>query len=180
MKTLLLLAADEHAKAGPMTFNWVPYVTTLIVFGVVFFILAGVIWPKILGALDAREQKILSDLRSADEAREQAKAALADYERSLSHAREEASKLIAQAKSDAQAVAAQLRARNEEELVEMKQRATRDLNAARATAVAELHADAANLASAMARKILHREINAGDQQKLMEESLKELAAARRN
>lgn len=176
MTPLLMLAAEEHAKAGPMTFNWVPYVTTLIVFLIVFGVLASVIWPKILGALDAREQKILSDLRSADEAREQAKAALADYERSLAQARDEAGRMIAQAKADASAVAAELRSKNEQELAEMKHRATREIEAAKAAAVAELHGHAANLATAIARKILGREINVGDQQRMVEETLKEIGS----
>jgi len=173
-----MLAAED--KLGPMAFNWVPYFTTLVVFGVVFGILASVVWPKILGALDAREQKILSDLRSADESREQAKRALADYERSLAQAREEASKMIAQARADATAVAAELRARNEVELGELKQRAGREISAAKAAAVAELHGEAANLAAAIARKVLGREVTIGDQQRLVEESLRELENVRRN
>ncbi|MFO0873096.1 MAG: F0F1 ATP synthase subunit B [Phycisphaerales bacterium] len=179
MNTVSLLAS-EHVKAGAMEFNIVPYLTTIIVFVIVFVLLAWFVWPKILGFLDEREQKILSDLRSADEAREQAKAALADYERSLAEARQEAGKLIAQAKADAQAVANDLRARNESELAEMKQRAMRDIGAARASAVSELHAEAATLATAMARKILQREVSPGDQQRLVEESLKELAVSRKN
>lgn len=174
----LMLAAEE--SLGPMAFNWVPYFTTLVVFAVVFGILATVIWPKILGALDAREQKILSDLRSADEAREQAKRALADYERSLAQAREEAGRMIAQAKAAATATAAELRARNEVELGELKQRAAREIAAAKTAAVSEIHTEAANLAAAMARKILGREVTVGDQQRLVEESLREMEAARRN
>lgn len=178
--TPIVLLAEDAAKTGPMDFHWVPYVTTLIVFGVVFLLLAKLVWPKILGALDAREQKILADLRAADEARAQAKAALADYERSLAQARQEAGAMIAQAKQDAQAVANELRSRNETELAEMKVRAMRDIDSAKSTAVAELHNEAATLATAMARKILQREVNAGDQQRLVEESLRELAVARRN
>ncbi|HMN95864.1 MAG TPA: F0F1 ATP synthase subunit B [Phycisphaerales bacterium] len=173
----VLLAAE---MGEPMDFQWVPHVLTIVVFLATFVFLYKVAWPRIVGGLEAREQKILNDLRSADEAREQAKAALASYERSLAEARTESAKLIAQAKADAEAVAAQLRSRNETELAAMKQRAMQDIDAARAAAVTDLHAQSANLATAMARQILRREIGPSDQQRLIEESLKELAASRRN
>ncbi len=174
--SMMMLAADA---AQPMQFEWVPHVQTIIVFVVVLMILSAIVWPKITSGLDAREAKILGDLRAADEAREQAKAALADYERSLQQARQEAAKVIAQARADAQALSNELRTRNEAELGEMKQRAMREIQAAQSSAVSELHAEAANLAAMMARKILGREVNSGDQQKLVEESLRELATSRR-
>ena len=51
----------------------------------------------------------------------------------------------------------------------------RTQDAARQAAVNEIHAEASNLAAAIAGKILKREINAGDQQRLVEESLQELS-----
>jgi len=175
--THLLLAADQ---AAPMQFDWVAHVFTLVVALVAFAILQRLVWPVITKALDAREAKILGDLKAADEAREQAKAALADYERSLANARQEATKMIGQARADAEAVAAELRARNESELSELKQRAMREIDAARLAAVTDLHAESAQLALMIATRILKREVTSDDQQRLVEESLQELAAARRN
>lgn len=181
MSPLLIAPAFLAAEMGePMDFQWVPHLLTIVVFLATFIFLYKVAWPRITGGLDAREQKILGDLRAADEAREQAKAALANYERNLSEARSESAKLIAQARADAEALAASLRSRNEVELNEMKQRAMQDIQAARAAAVGELHAESANLAAAMARRILQREIGPSDQQRLVEDSLRELAATRRN
>jgi len=175
--THLLLAADQ---AAPMQFDWVPHVFTLVVALSAFFILQRLVWPVITKALDAREAKILGDLKAADDAREQAKAALADYERSLANARQEATKMIAQARADAENVAAELRAKNESELADLKQRAMREIDAARLDAVTELHAEAAQLGVLIAGRILQREVSSADHERLMEESLKDLAAARRN
>lgn len=175
--THILLAADQ---AAPMQFDWVPHLFTLVVALLAFFILQRFVWPVITKALDAREAKILGDLKAADEAREQARAALADYERSLANARQEATKMIGQARADAETVAGELRAKNEADLGELKARAMREIDSARLSAVTELHAEAAQLAVIIAGKILEREVNAGDQQRLIEESLRDLAAARRN
>ena len=82
--------------------------------------------------------------------------------------------MIADAKAQAKALADELREKNEQELSERMARANADIESAKASAVSDLHAQAADLASAMAGKILAREINVQDQKQLLEESLAEL------
>jgi F-type H+-transporting ATPase subunit b len=177
----LLLAAEETAtKASVVSFWWMPYVTSLVVFAIVFFLLAKMVWPKIVGGLEDRENKIRDEIRSAEEAREEAKKAQAEYQRELEQARQEAAEMINKAKADAKAVADDLRSRNEQELAEMKERATRDIQSAKQSAISELHAEAATLASAIAAKILQREISVEDQQRLVDESLRELGRTKAN
>ena len=178
----LLFAAEEPVAHGAehadvMAINWMPAVTTLVVFLVAFGFLYVMVWPKIIKGLDDRNRKILGEIKSAEDAREQANIALAEYERELAGARQEANEMIAKAKSDAKAVAAELRERNEVELSEMKQRATRELESAKHAAITELHAEAANLAAEIAGRILKREITAEDQKRLVDESLEEMAGA---
>ncbi len=185
----LLLALEEHAAGAahaghaehmpPLApLNWLPGATALVVFGIAFFVLATMVWPKITKALDERDSKILNEIQSAEAARKQAEAAQAEFERKLAEGRQEAAAMIAKAKSDAQAVADELRQRNEADLNEMRQRAQRDITAAKQAAVAELHAHAANLALTIAGKILKREITVPDQQRLMEDSIRELQSSR--
>jgi F-type H+-transporting ATPase subunit b len=169
--------APEHAQVID-TGDWLPAVTALVVFLVAFGILYWKVWPPIVKGLDARERKIRDEIAAAEAAREQAKAALAQYEQSLARAQEEANRIIAQTKANAKALGEELRTKNEAELTEMKQRATREIESAKQAAIDSLHAEASNLAVAIARKILQREINPRDQQALMEESVQELAKAR--
>lgn len=179
----LLLAFEEHAPgaiehaehAGVLDIgNWLPGVTALVVFLIAFAILGTQVWPKITKALDDRENKIRDEIKSAEEAREQAKAALAEYERSLAKAREEANAMINKAKADAKATGEELRARSAAELAEMKLRASKDIEAAKQAAISAIYAEAASLGVSIAGKILHREINARDQQHLVDASLQEL------
>ncbi len=170
----IILAAD-----GSVTdMELMPAITSLVVFVVFFLILRATVWPKILKGLDERQEKIRGEIAAAEQARKQANAALAEYRENLLAARQEASKLIAQARTDAKAAAADLKARNEADLAEMKLRATREIDNARRAAIAELHAETASLAADIAGRILKREINAGDQKRLVDETLDELAAAR--
>ena len=158
-----------------MDVNWLPAVTALVVFLLVFGFLYVKVWPRIIRGLDDRQNKIRQEIENAEKAREQAGAALAEYEKKLADARQEANEMISQAKADAKAVAQELRDRNETELTETKQRAVRDLESAKRAAITELHSAAATLAADIAGKILKREISAADQKRLVDESLQELA-----
>jgi len=152
--------------------------TALVVFALVFAILAVKVWPSITAGLDERADKIKSEIEAAENARKQAKDALAQYEASLAQARTEAAKLIEQTKAQQSLLAAELRAKSEIELNAMRERAVKEIQQAKQAAVAELYTDATNLATMVAGKILKREINAQDQQRLVEESLGQLQGLR--
>jgi len=58
-------------------------------------------------------------------------------------------------------------------------RANADIEAARKAAVADLQAQSAMLATEIASKILRRQVNDQDNQRLVQESLQELGSGRR-
>ena len=152
-------------------------VTALIVFVITAAILGRAVWPKIAGALDERQQKILDEIDAAEAARQQAKDALDQYETSLAEARSEAQAMLEQTKADQQKLAAELRAKSETELQELKDKAQRDIETARRAAVSEIYAEAADLATMVAGKILAREVTADDKQRLVDEAVAELGAS---
>ena len=121
---LTVLAAEG---GNPVSVQLMPLLTAIVVFVIAFLVLKVAVWPKITKGLDDRDRKIRDEIRSAEEAREQAKAALAEYQRNLASAREEATRMIAQARTDAKAAAEELRSRNEAELADLKARATREI-----------------------------------------------------
>ncbi|HWB18697.1 MAG TPA: F0F1 ATP synthase subunit B [Phycisphaerales bacterium] len=173
---------DVHAAVMPEggAAALMPAITTLVVFCLLLIVLWRTVWPKITKGLDERAEKIRSEIAAAEQAREQAKSALAEYQQNLSRARDEANNMIAKAKADAKAAAEELRTQNQRELADMKQRATAEIESAKQAAIADLHAQAASLAAAAASKILKREITPRDQQSLVSEALADLASARRN
>jgi len=180
----LLVAAPAWAageEVGPIPTvlqGMVPALTALIVFTVVLLVLGTLVWPKILKGLNDRADKIEQEIKAAEDARLQAKEALAQYQQSLAEARAEAKGMLEKARAEQAKFAAELKAKNESELSAMRERALHEISQARKAAVAELYTEAANLATHMAGKILGRELNAGDQQSLVEESLRELSARR--
>lgn len=169
------LAADEAVSPIPGMREGLPaMIAAWIVFGVVVFVLGKLAFPKIIKGLEARESKIRDEINAAEQARRQAKDALVMYERNLAEARAEAQKMLEKTRAQQQALADELRAKADQELVQMKERARRDIEAAKRAALQEIFAVAASQATAMAGKILEREVNASDQQRLLDESLREL------
>lgn len=147
---------------------------SLVLFVVFFGALSFLVWPKILGALKVREQKMRTDLEGAEKAAKEAKATLEAYNRKLTEAQQEAGRLIGQARADAEKVAAQLRHQSEVEINTLRQRATAEIAAAKEAAVNELYEQAGALATQVAGQILRREIKQADQQALINESLSQI------
>lgn len=170
-------AAAEKVEAVPtLKQGLYSAVTTLVVFAIVFAILATKVWPVITKALDERANKIRDEIESAESARKQAKAALDDYQKSLADARAEAQQMLDKTRAQQNALAAELKAKADAELAAMRERAMKDIENAKRAAVNELYNHSANLAADMAGKILRRQVTAGDQQRLIEESLEQLGA----
>ncbi len=178
-------AGDSHA-AGHEEVGVIPNVkqgtivaiSSVVVFAIVFAVLATTVWPKIVKGLNDREAKIREEIESAERARQQARDALEQYQKSLAEARAEAQRMLEQTKASQQALAAELKAKADAELVQMKDRARRDIDAAKRAALAEIYAAAGDLATTAASKILRREVQPGDSRRLIEESLGELQTAK--
>jgi F-type H+-transporting ATPase subunit b len=184
---MVLAAGPEagHGEHGPQAGaaatvkeGAVAAVATIVVFTLVFAILAVKVWPTIGKALDERANKIRDEIEAAEMARKQAKDSLDEYQAKLAEARAEAQRMIDQAKSQQLAVAASEKAKLEAELSKERERALRDIEAAKRAAVAELYSQSAVLATTLASKILKRNINTSDHQQLIEESLGQMQGMR--
>lgn len=152
-------------------------ITALVVFVIVFAILATAVWPKITAGLADRNNKIQGEIAAAEEARRQAKDALNEYERNLAEARAEAQKMLESTRAQQTALAAELKAKADVELNALREKAKAEIEAAKKQALSEIYTESVTIATAMAGKILQREVTVADQQRLMEESMAELKTA---
>ncbi len=171
-------AAEEHGpKAGVLPTieqGLAPMIVSLVVFIVVLAVLSAKVWPAITKGLADREHKIKSEIEAAEAARAQAKSALEGYERALADARAQAQKELDAAKLAATAVANELKAKTEADLAAAKDKMLREIEGAKKQALADIYGEASSLATMVAGKILRREINAQDQQRLVNDCLTEM------
>lgn len=173
----MALAQEVHDEVGALPTvkqGLVSGITTIVIFLLVLTVLWVKVWPTITKALDERAAKIKEEIEAAEDARRQAKEALEQYQHSLAQARAEAQKMLEQTKAQQLALAAELKAKADVELGQMRERATRDIETAKRAAITEIYTQAAALAAHVAGKILRREIRPGDNQALVDESVRQL------
>jgi F-type H+-transporting ATPase subunit b len=123
--------------------------------------------------LKKRESRIRQDIADAEAARKRAEATLAQYNQQLATAEAQVRDILAKAGADAERMATNMKMQAQKEAEEAKDRATRDIETARKNAVADIYAQAADLSTAIAEKILRRNLNANDQRDLVESSLRQ-------
>ena len=165
--------AEEHAP-GLLSPDWGAAFWTIVLFIVLVIVLGKFVWPKILQGLRTREDKIREDLTKAEQANEQAKQTLADYQQKLGQAHADARKLLDQTRSDAEQTRSKLLAEATAESASLRQRAADEIELAKQQALQEIYAQTAALATEVAGQILQRQVDEADAQRLVEQSLLEM------
>lgn len=143
-----------------------------------FVIFAVLVWKKakaaIVGALDARAEKIRAELDEAQRLREDAQAALAAYQRRQRDALKEAEAIIAHAREEAARIRAQAAADLEASLKRRQSQAVDRIAQAEAAAVNEVRHLTVDLAIQAGRKLLTEGITAKQADALIDQSIAEL------
>lgn len=143
--------------------------------GLVFLLLCGGLylaaWKPISKALELRETTIANQIADAQRASEQAGAKLKEYEAKLADAAVKAQEMVVAAKRDAESVAERIKSEAQADATRMLDRAKNEIESAKQAALSELSTKSTDLAFGLARRVIGREINAGDHQKLISEAL---------
>lgn len=151
---------------------------TIAIFVVLLVVLRATAWKPILSGLKSREQAIREGLEAAAKAKAEAERTAKELDAKISEVQKQGAQALAQAKADASKLAETIRLQAEAEAAALKERTLSEIDAAKQQALAEINQRAADLGISVARKILQREIRVEDQQKLVEQSIAELAASK--
>lgn len=165
---------EAHGASGgvnPFAGDFGNALWTLLVFLLLLFVLGKYAWGPILAGLQGREQYIRESLEEAKHHREQSEARLKEYEEKLAGARDEVEAMITEARRDAAVLRQREEARAKEEAEKMLERARREIGIAKETAVQDLYRQATRLSVAAASRILDREIEPKDHERLIAESI---------
>lgn len=166
-----LAAAEGGATGGPFEGNIGNALWTLIIFAVVVFVLGKFAWKPILAGLQQREQFIRTSLEQAKRDRDEAEARLREYGDKLTAARAEATAIVDEARNDAEAVRRRIEEEGRVEASAIVERARREVTIAAETAKKELFEVSARLATELAGRLLGREVNAADHERLIRDSI---------
>ena len=182
---MILLAAasgtGESANKAQQIFdtfgvNWPLFISQCIAFLIVAFLLKRFAYQPVLEMLEQRRQKIAEGMENADKIKAELAETQAERDKVMAEANARAEKLIADAKEAAKQVGeaeGQRAVKQAEEIIRKAREAT---EADRERMLSELKAEIGRLVVETTAKVSGKVLTAEDQQRLIDETNKELAA----
>ncbi len=180
-----LVAAGAHAQAAAAPAQQAPNPIlpsgTEILWGSVsFLVLVVMMWkfafPTVQKAMEARTEKIRSNLDEADKVRTEAQGILEEYQRQLADARGEANRIIEEARQTADQLRQDMVRRADEEVAELRRRSVEDLKAAQERVMGQLQLQVRDLAIDLAEKVVGANLDRTRNLALVDQLIAELDA----
>lgn len=176
---MALSAPPAHAaEGGILTPEGGLMTWTIIVFGLVLYTLYKFAFPHILGAVEAREERIREMLAAAARDRDEAQLLLEERKKEMDVVRGRAQEVIAEARTAGERMREELLVQARREQEEMMTRTRRDLDLQVQRAIDQIRAEAVDLAIAAASKLVERNMDAEDNRRMVREFLAQVEAQR--
>lgn len=176
-----LALLQEHAAPpqGLMSIQINLMFWTIVIFGILYWILKKLAFPAILQQVEKREKSLADAIEGAKRDRDEAARLLADQRAQIDAARGDAQKLIAEARAVSEKSRADMLEKTRQEQQELLERARRDIGTERDKAIAQLRREAVDLAIAGASKVVEQNLDSDKNRKLVESFLTSLSTERR-
>jgi F-type H+-transporting ATPase subunit b len=152
-------------------------VWSMVVFGILLFVLWKYAWGPILEGLQKREHTIESAVRDAQQARDEAQRLRDQLQREVDKAHEKVRDILDEGRRHAQQTTDEMIAKAKSEIQNERDRLRREIEMARDQALQELWKQTANLATLVSAKAIRRQLTEEDHRRLVDEALKELQGA---
>jgi F-type H+-transporting ATPase subunit b len=149
---------------------------------VVFFALLALLWKfawgPIMHALEEREHRIQKSIDDADAKNKEAIAKVAEYEKKINAAKDEAAAIIAEGKRDVEKLKEDILKEANNEAGRTLDRAKREINLAKDAAVAELRDKMVDLTAQIATRVIEREVKPDDHKRFISEAMAEVESSK--
>jgi len=152
IRAQLLQAAAEDAN--PLVPNPWEILASAIGFAALLFVVVKFIAPAFEKAYQDRKQAIEGGLNEAEEAKAEAEAMKAEYEKNLGEARAEASRMREEARAEGAEIVAEHKEKAAAEAARITEQAQQQIAVERASAAASLKAEVGTLATQLASRIV--------------------------
>ena len=144
-----------------------------------FFVFVGLIVWKVrqpmLEGLDARAERIKSELDEAQRLREEAQKALAEYKRKQRDAAKEAETMLAHAKREAKLIREEATEDLKAVLRRRERAAVEKIAQAETQAIQEVRSQAVDIAMAATAKLLSENVDPGRDQAMVDQAIRDLS-----
>ena len=163
------------AEGGLLTANGGLTFWTIVVFLIVFAVLSKFAFPKILGAVEAREAHLRELAEGAERDRREAAAMMEENRRLLEETRLRTQEAINESRTTAEKIRAEMLAETRREQEEILARARRDIAAERESALEAVRAEAVDISMRAAERLVRRNLDAEDNRRLVREYLSQVS-----
>jgi len=154
------------------------YIWTIVVFLVLLGLLAKFAWRPLLDALEQRQESIRRALDDAAKAKQELERLQTESQRILAAARSEAESIVARTRDDANRLRDELRQKAQQEAATIVKNAGKQIELETNRALQQIRHEAVDLSVAIASKLLQRNVSKEDNERLIEETFKQLEAQR--
>ncbi len=150
------------------------FIWTILTFLILLALLAKFAWRPLLQALQSREESIRKALDDAQQAKVELERLHQESAQIIAKARQEADAIITRSRGDGDRLREELRQKARTEAEGIVRSAERQIQAETARALQQIRHEAADLSVAIASKIIQRNISKEDNERLIDETLKQL------
>lgn len=174
----LLAAAAEPVKTGDyfpfLTIDPVTMIATLINTLILFLVLKHFLFKPVNKILDERKQNVEETYRQADEKLTEAARLENEYTEKLANAKEESAEIVKNATKRAQTRSDEIIAEAKKEASSLMVKANADIEKEKKRAVNQIKDEISDIALAVAEKVVEKEIDPKDHERLIESFISEL------
>ena len=154
------------------------FIWTIATFLVLVALLAKFAWRPLLEALDRRQESIRKSLEDAQKARQELERLGVESQRILAAARTEAEQILSSTRSDANRFREELKQKAQTEAAGIVKNAERQIELETARALQQIRTEAVDLSVTIASKLLERNLSKADNDRLIEETFKQIEERR--
>jgi len=155
------------------------YIWTIVTFLLLLWAFNKLAWTPLKATLQAREESIQKALDDARQARQELERLNAESARILAEARTQADTILSRTREDASRFREELRQKAQAEAQHIVNNAQRQIELETARALQQIRAETVDLSLAVASKILQRNVSKEDNERLIEETFRQIEATRR-
>ena len=161
--------SNPLVQPDPGLFIW-----TIATFLVLLALLAKFAWKPLLQALETRQASIRKSLDDADSAKQELERLQRESTKIIQEARYTAESIIEKSRSDAEKVRDDLKVKAREEAEGILRNAERQIEAHTRQALRDIRNEVGDMAVLIASKVLERNVSKEDNQRLIDEALRQI------
>ena len=155
------------------------YIWTIVTFLLLLVAFNKLAWKPLKATLQAREDSIQKALEDARQAKQELQRLQTESAQMLAASRAEADSILARTREDANRFRDELKQKAQAEAANVVKNAERQIELETARALQQIRAEAVELSVAIASKILQRNVSPEDNQRLIEETFRQIESTQR-